>query len=44
MCENRVLRKVSDCKTEKVVEGFKKLRDRYLNEIYFSSNIFRVMK
>jgi hypothetical protein len=42
--EKRVLRKVFDYKTEQVVGGFKKLHDRNLNEIYFSSNIFRVIK
>ena len=29
-CENRVLRKVFDCTTEQVIEGFSKLYDRNL--------------
>ena len=35
MCENRMHRKAFDSKTEQVVEGFKKLHDRILHEIYF---------
>jgi len=36
VCEDRVLRKVFNCKTEQVVESFKILHDRNLYEIYFS--------
>jgi hypothetical protein len=42
--ENKVLRRIFDCKREDVVGGWRKLHNEELHNLYMSPNIIRVMK
>jgi hypothetical protein len=42
--ENRVLRSIFGLKWDKVVEGWTKLYNKELHNLYFSANIIRMIK
>jgi hypothetical protein len=42
--ENRVLRRIFGPKREKVVEGWRRLHNEELHNVYASPNIIRVIK
>jgi len=44
MFENMVLRKIFEPKSDKVTGEWRKLHNEKLNDVYFSPDIFRVIK
>ena len=42
--ENRVLRRMFGPKRDKIIQEWRKLHNEELNDLYSSSNIFRVIK